>query len=127
MRYILEQAPQSAGLPSFGDEVRNRGDGHDEDAGRTVLHDRPGRFEPIQLRHADIHQDQIGVESATEIHCLPASSRLPDDLKIRLPRQHGTETLATDGVIIGNHDPSTESPVAGIGRRTHWATGISRG
>lgn len=121
VRSVLDQAAHRASLPSFDDEVRARRDGHEEDTGGTVLPDHPGRGEPIQIRHADINQDQIGVEGAAEINRLAAGRRLPDDLKIRLPHQHRTKTGATEGMIIGNHYPSMRRPVAGIGGCTHWA------
>src|SRR5688572_11507052 len=56
--------------------------GQEEDAGlRAVLLDQPRCLDPVELRHADVHHDDVRDSRARELDGLGAVLRLADDLE----------------------------------------------
>jgi hypothetical protein len=77
-----------------------------------VSHDPPGRLEPVQARHPDVHEHQVGTQAARQGHRLVAVGRLADDLDIRLAGQQHPQAGAHHRLVVVDEHPDRQ----GLGR-----------
>src|SRR5262249_48501776 len=73
---------------------------HEQLAGQALVNDLSRRLEPVELRHRDVHDDDVRQEFLRELHGLAAVLGLADDLDVGFGGQQGAETLADDGVVV---------------------------
>ena len=67
-------------------------------------------LDAIQLRHADIHQNNIRQQPLGELHRFPTIGGGPDDLQLRFVAEHDLQALSDQLLIFGDHHPN------------HWLT-----
>ena len=67
--------------------------------------DPPGRLDPVQLRHPDVHQDHVGLELGGQTHRLGAVLGLADDLEVRSRLDDQPEAAADERLVVGDQDP----------------------
>ena len=89
---VLEDEPAGTGPQRLVDvfvEIERR---QDEDPRRAVgREDAPRCLEPVELRHADVHQDHARVEPGRLLHRLEAGARLRHDLDVLLAGEQHPE------------------------------------
>ena len=66
--------------------------------------DSPGRLEPVELGHADVHQHDGGVEARGLVDGLDPVARLGDDLDVRLAGEQHAEACADHRLVVGDED-----------------------
>ena len=66
-----------------------------------VLDDAAGGLDAIDLRHGDIHDDDVGFEGLGQADGVGAIAGLPDDFHVGLLVEDELEALANHRVIIG--------------------------
>src|SRR5918912_56345 len=67
-------------------------------AGRSLARGCP----PVDVRHADVHQDHVWLELARQLDGLPAGGSLADHLQVRFWTEHGTQAQPSKLVIVGD-------------------------
>jgi hypothetical protein len=55
-------------------------------------------------RHADVHQDDIGLELAGEFNCLVAVLGLADDVDLVVSLEDQAEAAAHERLVVGEQD-----------------------
>ncbi len=97
-------APARSALEGVLVEVEGR---EDQDAGpvtRRRLRDGPRRLDPVEHRHAHVHQHHVGPVELDEADGVGAVGRLADDLDAVLRLEDHPETLAQQGLVVRQHD-----------------------
>ena len=115
-RDILEQEPARTGVEGVVDVLVEVERGEDEDP-RTVVAaggaDLARGFDPVQGRHAHVHQDDVGPVLAAEADGLHAVCRSRDDGDVGLRSEQRGESGPYDLVVVGDeradHDASSSS------------------
>ncbi len=74
---------------------------------RHFLFDLPGGVDPVQNRHIDIHDDDIGLERAGEFDGLPSISSLRHHLYIVWGLDHAPKPFPHHRMIIHEQDPDS--------------------
>ena len=101
----LEQEPGSAGPERIHDvviEVECRQHHH---AGRGELRKQPpGGLDPVQHRHADVHQHEVGPGPERALDGLAPVGCLGDDLDIGLGVEDEPEAAAHERLVVGEQD-----------------------
>jgi hypothetical protein len=82
----------------------------DDDLGMPPL-DSPGRFDAVQGRHVQIHNDRVRLQGFGLSDGLFAVGDFPDYFKIRLAVEQADKAFAHHGVVVGNDQ--TEHTVPG--------------
>src|SRR5918999_5977794 len=102
----LEQESRSAGVERVEDVVvvLEGRENDDLDLGERRQH-LAGRRDPVEPRHADVHEDDVGAEPADLVDCKPAVTSLADHLDRLVARQHRPEAGPHEVVIVDEHDP----------------------
>ena len=59
------------------------------------------RFKPIEQGHGNVHHDHGRTECPGQLHGLAAGHRLADDLEFSVQLQQRPQSLADDGMILG--------------------------
>jgi hypothetical protein len=71
--------------------------------------DQPGRFEPVEDRHADVHQDDAREHPPGEVDRFAAVARLAGHLHLLFPGDQRGEAPADGRLVVGDenadHDP----------------------
>src|SRR6185437_1014608 len=67
--------------------------------------DYPGRFQPVQMRHPDVHQDDVGPFLSGQRDRLGAVAGLADDLEVRRGIDEYPEAAAHERLVVGHQDP----------------------
>ena len=77
------------------------------------------RAHAVHTGHPQVHQDYIGTQRPSATDRLGAISRLGDDVELPLAREHATQPIAHDRVVIDDHHPDRGahcvSPIATAG------------
>src|SRR5262249_18366876 len=68
-----------------------------------LLPDPPHRLDPVELRHHEVHQDDIRREPDGLLDRGGAVGGLADDLDPLLQAEEGAQPLADDLVVVGDH------------------------
>ena len=84
--------------------ARERGGGEDQDRRRRPAHHLPGRFEPVHLRHVDVHHDNGRAQAGHQLHALAAVASLTDDGEPEFRRQPAPQELPHRVGIVGDDD-----------------------
>lgn len=62
------------------------------------------RLDAIEDRHLDVHEHDVGGVFASRRHGGGAVADRGHDMKVRVQVEHGAQTFADHGVIVGDHD-----------------------
>ena len=105
-RRVLEQEPARADsqrLVHVLVEVEGR---EDEDARALLLpvEQSAGRLEPVDVRHADVHQDHVRLHAVRGVHRLRAVGRLADDLDVLLGVEDHPESRPNERLVVDDED-----------------------
>ena len=76
----------------------------DHGDGRLLMPQLPRRFDSVDARHVDVHDDDFRLEGLGQSNRLFPVSSLPHHLDIRVGVEHAPETLPYHRVIIGQQD-----------------------
>jgi hypothetical protein len=68
--------------------------------------DGPDRSGAVELRHGQIHQDDVRIQLTELTHGFLPILGEPYNSHIRLEFQHGGKTIADDGVVFGDQNPN---------------------
>ena len=79
--------------------------------------DPPGRLEPVELGHADVHQDDGRVEARRLVDRLEPVARLGHDLDVLLAGEQHAEAGADHRLVVGDEDADAHRPSPPSGRR----------
>ena len=77
---------------------------HDEAGAWAQRVDAAHRLHAVEFRHAQIHEDHVGLKRGSALHRLHAVARPTDDAEVILKLQHPRETVPHDGVVVDDHD-----------------------
>ena len=89
-----------------------RGDGHDASVGDLiVLADRTNRLEPVDDRHDEVHEDELGSLGLDHFEPLCAVRRFDHDESERF--EHRTEYAPILALVVDYENPSPRPLVAG--------------
>jgi hypothetical protein len=69
-----------------------------------ALQDLPRRLDAVQLRHRDVHDDDVRAELLDEIDRGPAVARFADDLDLLVRLEDAAQALSDHGVIVNQED-----------------------
>ena len=83
----------------------------------AAVDEPPGRLEPVEVRHADVHQDDVGVELAGCPERLLAVARLADDLDVRLRLEDHAEARAHESLVVDDQDTDAHASPSLTGSR----------
>ena len=64
----------------------------------------PGRFDAVELRHADVHQDEVGLALDGFVDRLDSVAASADDLDVGLGVEDQAEAVADERLIVGEQD-----------------------
>ena len=111
---ILQDVPRSACHEHLSDDVLVLVSGQRDDAeGRMQLFQPPGGLDPVHVRHAHVHQDDVGIDHRHELQGLGAGTGLAHHVEVAGLEQ-GEQRLPEPGVVVHHDDPH---PTAGGRRR----------
>ena len=83
----------------------------DEDARlRVGREDAAGRLQPVELRHADVHQHDRRIEAGSLVDRLEAVRRLGDDLDVVLVGEQHAEAGPHHRLVVGDEDADRHRP-----------------
>ena len=74
---------------------------------RRLRADQPGGRDPVQHRHRDVHQHDVGLLIAHEVDRRLPISGSADHGDAPVGRQDRLERLGEEAMIVGDHDPNT--------------------
>ena len=110
-RDVLEQEAAGARLKGRVDvlvEVERRQDHDPRRATRRAVGGRPSeparRLEPIEARHPDVHQDDVGRVAPRQADGGLAVRRLGDDLDVGLRLEDHAEPGPDQRLVVGDQD-----------------------
>ena len=73
--------------------------------GRVGLRDeQPGRGDPVELRHADVHEDDVGPVEVDGAEHLAAVGGLADHLEVVRAGEHHPQARAHERVVVDEQD-----------------------
>jgi hypothetical protein len=97
-----------------------RGEYQHPRAGHAARH-LAGRLDPVEIRHADVHQHHVRSQAGAEANGLPAGGGLTDHLEIGFGLQDQAEAGADQLLVIGyqhtNHSKASSQAVRSSRRR----------
>ena len=96
-------------------EVERREDQHPR--GAIGREDAPRRLEPVELRHADVHENDGRIESRRLLDGLEPVRRLRDDLDVLLAAEEHPEARPHHRLVVGDENADRHEPLPPIGRR----------
>ena len=95
-------APGLDGLPAQGLVAVHRED-HDRELGELGV-DPPGRLDPVEDGHRDVHHHDVGLELAGQAHGLAAVAGLGDHRHAGV-LERPADGLAQELMVVGEEDP----------------------
>ena len=107
-RGVLEHEPAGPAAQRLEDVLVLVEGGHDQDPGQRILaavEDDLGGFQPVHDRHPDIHQHDVGPQSAGLAHRLDAVRGLADDVQVGRGFDQDPEPGPDEGLVVGDQDP----------------------
>ena len=81
-------------------------------APRVGREDAPRRLEPVELGHADVHQDDGRVEARRLVDRLEPVARLGDDVDVLFAREQHAEAGADHRLVVGDEHADRHGPSA---------------
>jgi hydrogenase maturation protein HypF len=104
-RVVLEHEAAGARAQRLVDVLVEVEGGQDQDARGVVGgEDAPRRLEPVELRHADVHQDHGGPEARGLVDRLEPVRRLRHDLDVVLAAEQHPEARADHRLVVDDED-----------------------
>ena len=113
---VLHEESAGAGAERLEDVLveREGREDHDPDGGEAgVGGDLAGGGETVELGHADVHQDDVGLLLARERERLAAVARLADHPDVVLGVEEGAEAAADERLVVRKQDLDPRSPSGG--------------
>src|SRR5215472_6078917 len=105
-RGVLEQVAGRPGLDGGKHVVVRVVRGQDQNLRRRRGLAQPaGRLDPTHLRHAQVHEDDVGPQPPGLGECLSTVSRLTDDLEALVPGEDPAQAAAHHRVIVYDQQP----------------------
>jgi hypothetical protein len=102
----LHQVAAGAGAQCGKNALVVLGHGQDQHPGPgPPVGEPPGGGEATDVRHRQVHDDDVGVELLGQPQGLRAGGRLADDDEIRLPAEDEAQALPEHRVVVGDQDP----------------------
>ena len=98
-RHVLEDEAARPGPQRLDDVLVEPEGGQDQDA---VPGQPPRRLDPVEQRHADVHQHDVGAQRARELDRLLAVAGLADDLHLAGRLEHRAEARAHQRLVVGD-------------------------
>ncbi len=100
-RRVLEQVPGRARLDR-GNRVGVRVvGGEDQHPGaRAAAGELGDRVDAVAPRHAQVHQDDVGIEAEHEVRGLGAAGALPEHGEAGSRGEHGAQSVPYDGMVV---------------------------
>ena len=86
-------------------------------ARRVGGEDSPRRLEAVELRHADVHQDDGRVEAGGLVDRLEPVARFGDDFDVVFVGEEHAEAGADHRLVVGDEDADAHRPCPSSGRR----------
>src|SRR5262245_34460416 len=119
-RNVLEQEPARARAERFVDILLEPEGREDEDAGPFFppVDELSGGFEPVQARHADVHENDVGPERPGGFDCLESVGRLADDFDLSIRLEDLAKACADERLVVCDENTNGHPFIAPRGRRT---------
>ena len=118
-RCALEQEPGGARLERLVDGLVAVEGREDEDLRRRpARNDTPGRLEPVEPRHPDVHQHDVGLELAHDPERLLTVLGLTDDLDVLLRLEDHPEPGADQRLVVDDQHADHDGAPSGRLART---------
>ena len=124
-RGVLEQEPAGAGAQRLVDvvvEIERREHQHADGVGHVRPGEASGRFDPVEDRHADVHQHDVGSEALDDLDRVETIGGLTDHLDVGLGVEDRLEAGAHDVLIVDHDHPDRvvlPSDAVACGRVVH--------
>ena len=99
----LDEVGQCAGVARLLDHLALAEGGQHQHAAQLLAVDDPRRLEPVDARHLDVEDRQVGQQVTDEVDGRVAATGLADDL-VALLLQRLAQVHADDGFVFGDHD-----------------------
>ena len=106
----LEQEPAGAGPHRLVDVLVHVEGGQDEDPGGAGGDQPPGRLDPVQLGHPNVHQRDVGLQPGRQLDGLDAVRRLTHHGQVGLGVEDEPETAPHQRLVIGDQNPDHGRP-----------------
>jgi hypothetical protein len=71
--------------------------------------DLPGRLDPIKVRHANIHEDDIGPQLGREAHRFRPVVGFTDNLEVGSRLNDQAESVADERLVVGDQDANAHA------------------
>ena len=108
-RHVLQQEPAGAGAKGLVDVLVQVEGGEHEDARRVLCvavgHYLAGCLEPVQARHPDVHQRDVGLQPLDLLDGLLPVDRLAHDLDVGLGVEDHLEARAHERLVVRDQHP----------------------
>jgi hypothetical protein len=116
---VLEQKCARAGAQRLVDVFVSVKGGEDDHAWRLVDGgDAACALDPVDARHAHVHQHDVGLELGRALGRLGAVAGLADHLEVRLAGQDHAKPGAHQALIVGEQDADHRAGPSGRRART---------
>jgi hypothetical protein len=112
-RRILQEERAGARPQRLDDVLVEVEGGEDDDAGHVAValgDGTPRRLDAVELRHADVHQDDVGAGGLDQPQRLLAVARFADDRHVVLGLDDHSEPRAHEGLVVDDEDADHSAP-----------------
>jgi hypothetical protein len=116
---VFEQEAAGAGAERLIDVFVEVEGGQHQDPGGCVggRDELAGGFKAVEDRHADVHQDYIGVQASGCLDRLAAVAGFADDLDVGLGLEEHAKAGPDQPFVVGEQDADAHGGPLGSGRR----------
>ena len=111
-RSVFQQESAGPGLECFVDVFIQIERGEDQDPGSLPVGQAASGVDAVHDRHADVHEDDVGVQGMGGLDGLSAVGDIGHDVDVGFRLQDGDKALAHQCLIVGDDDPDHWSPPA---------------
>ncbi len=98
-------APARSASKTYSSRSKVVIDGRRAGRGVFVTGNPAGGLDPVHLRHADIHQHDVGVLTSHEGDSFRPIGSFPDNLDIGIGTEEHREATADEGLVVGDRHP----------------------
>lgn len=81
--------------------------------------DSPRRLDPIENRHAHVHQDNVWSQRERQCHCLAAVHRRPNDLQVLHCTHELRQCTPKPSVVVGHKHSNRTRSILALAMRTN--------
>ena len=115
---IFKQEATGAGREGFVHVLVEVESGEHENAGRLgSLDDAARRFDSVQVRHPDVHQDDVRVKFGDGFDCFEPVGCLSDDLDVGFFAEDHAEAGANEPLVVCKEDANGHASSVSSGNR----------